>query len=83
MPGSKTTQGRTVTRSIVSVRVSFRYANSVGTLIWENAGKRTWPPLSPKGDASYSPLRSIRLEAARGLEHSGVPACVLFNGLYE
>jgi hypothetical protein len=32
MPGSKTTQGRTGTRTIAPVRVAFRYANSVGAL---------------------------------------------------
>ena len=32
MPGSKTTQGRTGTRTNAPVRVAFRYANSVGTL---------------------------------------------------
>ena len=32
MPGSKTSQGRTVARIIAPVRVAFRYAKSVGTL---------------------------------------------------
>src|SRR4029077_13096278 len=32
MPGSKTTQGRTATRTHAPVRVAFRYANNVGTL---------------------------------------------------
>src|SRR5260221_1841135 len=32
MPGSKTTQGRTGTRTIAPVGVAFRYAHSVGTL---------------------------------------------------
>jgi hypothetical protein len=40
-------------------------------------------PLNPKGGASYARLRSIRLQAARALEHSSVPIGGLCNGLYE